>query len=466
MADKPEDDLATEVQSDEHVKAFFLDLAAKGRNEWNEWRRKAANGKVRVTFCGIDFRETPRDEIDFSGFEFGDFADFSHCKWRGQLGGYITAFAPGRAFFPGTSFGDWATFANAIFGDWANFTGAVFCDNSSFDGAIFGEFASFNGAAFGTSAQLRATFGDFATFDGAAFGKWADFNDMNNNDRMVLNQLHEASWEVWDSGPDRFLAISFANTRFDGKADFSGCSFERTANFSSAHFYYPPDFHATTNASRIDFTGAQIGFVPAGRWAWTKDSEVPVRLRALRKIAEETKNHDLERDLYIVERKAERGVYLRQLLEDLKKEGWKNWPRNAARLITRPLWIAVMGSYWALANYGRSFVRPLVALIASVFFFDWRYTEVLASLMAKATDVDRYKQALGMLALGNAVPFVGPLTIDSNVKEYLFCPNKAASCLPPIPPEGFQFLVIFQNLFSIICVFFIGLALRNYFRIK
>jgi hypothetical protein len=38
--------------------------------------------------------------------------------------------------------------------------------------------------------------------------------------------------------------------------------------------------------------------------------------------------------------------------------------------------------------------------------------------------------------------------------------------IKPIPPEGFQFLVIFQNLFSIICVFFIGLALRNYFKIK
>jgi hypothetical protein len=71
-----------------------------------------------------------------------------------------------------------------------------------------------------------------------------------------------------------------------------------------------------------------------------------------------------------------------------------------------------------------------------------------------------------MLALGNAVPFVGPLTVDSKIKEFLFCPNKAASCLPPIPPEGFQLLVIGQNLLLIILVFFIGLALRNYFKIK
>jgi hypothetical protein len=190
-------------------------------------------------------------------------------------------------------------------------------------------------------------------------------------------------------------------------------------------------------------------------------------LRAFRKIAEETKNHDLERDLYIEERNAERGVYLRQRWEELKKEGWKNWPRNAARLFSHLLWIVVMFGYWGLADYGRSFVRPLVALIASVFFFDWGYRNDLAHLMPKACPLgDQYERALGMLALGNAVPFVGPLTIDTKIKEFLFCPNNAASCLPPIPPEGFQFLVIFQNLFSITCVFFIALALRNYFKIK
>ncbi|WGJ13475.1 hypothetical protein QEV83_12290 [Methylocapsa sp. D3K7] len=485
MADETEleDEEAAEKQSNEHVKAFFLDLAAKGKEEWNAWRRDPANKEVRVTFAGIDFRETPRDEIDFSGFEFGDFADFSYCKWRGELRGAITDFAPGRAFFLGTNFGDWATFANAIFGDWADFTGAVFCDNSSFDGAIFGEFARFNGAAFGTSAQLRATFGELATFDGAAFGKWADFNDaifkgtvefkgqskkqcskaleyavlkMNDNDRMVLNQLHEASWEVWDSGPDRFLAISFANTRFHGKADFSGRSFERTANFSSAHFYYPPDFDATTNASRIDFTGTQIGFVPAGKWACTKDSEVPVRLRAFRKIAEETKNHDLERDLYIEERKAERGVYWHQYRE----------ARNFGRLASHAFWIFIMFLYGTLADYGRSFARPLLALTASGFGFYFLYRWILSPLMPKSCPLaDQYEQAVRMLALGNTVPFVGPLTIDGKIKDFLVCPlNKCDGVI--IPPEGYQLAVLFQNLFSITCVFFIGLALRNYFKIK
>jgi hypothetical protein len=60
--------------------------------------------------------------------------------------------------------------------------------------------------------------------------------------------------------------------------------------------------------------------------------------------------------------------------------------------------------------------------------------------------------------------FRRPLTIDAEIKKFLFCPG-FGPCLP-IPPEGYQLLVVGQNVVSIILVFFIGLALRNYFRIK
>jgi hypothetical protein len=268
----------------------------------------------------------------------------------------------------------------------------------------------------------------------------------------------------------------------------------RATDFTSARFHRPPDFDAISNVTRIDFTGAYIGFGRPGKLHWTEDSLVVIQLRALRKIAEETNNHDLERDLYIEERKAERGVNLHQLLgldelkknlEDINKQPKYPWvilrlqrrarnahwlgilakPDKIARLIAHLLWIAVMGVYWALADYGRSFARPAAWLIWSGFFFYWCYGKILAQLLAKAPDIDKYKQAVRMLALGNTVPFVGPLTIDSKVKEFLFCPCR--NCPDPlIPPEGFQLLVIAQNLFSITLVFFIGLALRNYFRIK
>jgi hypothetical protein len=91
-----------------HDQEFFLGLAAKRKEEWNTWRH--ANKDVRVTFKGIDFSFAPKDEIDFSGFEFGDHADFSGCKWRGGVWQEIEepeAFVPGRAFFTPRDFPPW-----------------------------------------------------------------------------------------------------------------------------------------------------------------------------------------------------------------------------------------------------------------------------------------------------------------------------------------------------------------------
>jgi hypothetical protein len=131
----------------------------------------------------------------------------------------------------------------------------------------------------------------------------------------------------------------------------------------------------------VQFNGATIGFsgglprFSIFRWqtprlskrGWTTDSKTALKLRELRKLADETKNHDLERDLYVEERNAERGILLAQYW----REGWKG--RLGPRMRGHCLWIAVMGVYWALADYGRSFVRPLIALVLSVLLFHWAY---------------------------------------------------------------------------------------------
>jgi hypothetical protein len=434
-----------------HNQKFFLDLAAEGKDAWNAWRRDPANKYERVTFAGIDFSEAPWDQIDFSAFEFGDFADFSGCKWRGvgwlEIGGDLKKFAPGRACFTGAAFGGWASFAGAAFGDWARFAGAAFGNSACFAGAAFGAGASFAGAAFGAGASFAgAAFGDVASFAGAAFGNGASFVNtffkgrveftgkseeqwardvegplgMDEKARAALEKRHKDSWETNGSRLDLFLTISFSHARFDDLAIFSGRSFEKTANFAKSRFYCPPDFERCGGTARIDFRGAYIGFARPGRL--TNETKVPLRLRAFRKIAEETKNHDLARDLHIEERKAEHGIYLCQLSDELKKapeefkkkledidrqqrEVWSNWrhrkrARNAYRLgiavkITRlavhRFRIVVMGVYWALADYGRSFARPAAWLGLSGYSFYRLYLWIVAALMAKASpsDMDR-----------------------------------------------------------------------------
>jgi Pentapeptide repeats (8 copies) len=132
-----------EDQSQKYDQDFFLALALKGKDAWNAWRRDPANKDLRVTFAGIDFSEAPKDQVDFSGFEFGDGADFSGCKWRwGVEAVDDTTFVAGRAFFAGAAFGHDATFAGAAFQSHANFTGAAF-GHAQFTRADFHNHANF-----------------------------------------------------------------------------------------------------------------------------------------------------------------------------------------------------------------------------------------------------------------------------------------------------------------------------------
>ena len=205
------------AQSGTYDQAFFLALAAKGRDEWNKSRRDSANEEVHVTFAGIDFSEHPNDKIDFSWFEFGDNANFAGCKWRGgewEDGSGPVGLRPGRACFigaifgadikfDGTNFGEWAIFEKAGFFIQAGFKSVAFGDSASFKGATFGNWARFEGAAFGDSVSFEdAGFAKSARFDGAVFGDWANFK----------------SATLWH-------AASFDSTTFGDWANFKGATF-------------------------------------------------------------------------------------------------------------------------------------------------------------------------------------------------------------------------------------------------
>ena len=155
MADKTTFGDEPSAKKPTYDQAFFLALAAKGKDAWNAWRRDPANKDVRVTYAGIDFSEAPKDEIDFSWFEFGDNADFSRCRWRGahELGAPVT-FTRGRASFAGAAFGSGANFTGAAFGEWADFYGSSLRYFSRFTDAVFDRATKFTGAAFGELADF------------------------------------------------------------------------------------------------------------------------------------------------------------------------------------------------------------------------------------------------------------------------------------------------------------------------
>jgi hypothetical protein len=344
--------------------AFFKDAAFGHRASFDS----AAFGN-RANFDGAAFG----DEASFNGATFGDWATIARMNieaWFAVWKSYIP-WSPVGEFFTGIAFGLRATFIGATFGYRTSFSSATFHSPTDFGGATFGDKGTFAIATFGEQASFDgAAFGDRASFKGTVFKGPVTFTGKSNEESIrrleVVHGIREASgvaragrhdalWRGLGSGPNCFIAISFERARFDDKADFSGRTFDGDADFTNARFYCPPNFDVETKLARIDFTGAYIGFGRRGRPNWTLQSRVAIQLRALRNIAEDTKNHDLERDLYIEERKAERGIYLVQRFLD-----WLRDPKRKWALIAHLLWILVMGAYWALADYGRSFARPFV----------------------------------------------------------------------------------------------------------
>ncbi|MBI1203102.1 MAG: hypothetical protein GC182_11380 [Rhodopseudomonas sp.] len=428
---------------------YFLKLAKCGRDIWNAWRAAHGakdgiiwwdkkSGYVRVTFAGVDFTERG-NTVDFSGFDFGHGADLS--------------------------------------------------------GANFGYGAPLSGASFGHDATLSgARFGDFTDLSGVSQDAW---------EKQRRGRLNEAPFKDWSqerkhaflrwpanaaSRPDRFSFISFAGARFEGRADFTGRTTGDDVDFTSVRFDQPPKFDSFDG---YDLYGARIGFHgrglrpwPRAKWrlfreGWTANSTIGNQLRHLRKLADDSKNHDLERDLYIEERKAERGIYLVKY--------WRE--RNVGKLTTHVAWIVVMGLYGLLADYGRSFMRPAALLIATILIVHTTLWFALGpnlptSLAPRAgialshiTDWVRpnlsgFGQAARGYALAHAVPFLGPLTLDKDARTVLICRGDAAcvkasaSQTAIVTPFRLQALTLVQGFLSTLCFFFAGLALRNFFRVK
>ncbi len=470
--------------------------------------------------------------VNLSGATFGDSANLSRTNFGAdadltQVNFGIDANLRGVTFESGSDlseikFGDRPVFACATFGTGIYLLDSIFGFNADFSVATFERYVVLSGATFGTSTKFTgATFGDRVdfsgarfghntTFTGAIFGVAADFSGARFRGAVNFDACSETEWDEllsnylpflasWsedrrqkylqvpedlsEAKPDSFLDVKFDAAQFYETADFSRRRLIGRLDFTRARFGEPPVFNGCEGAQNIGLYGTKIRFrgsitlrIRKGRslvtWpipvqGWTTSSETALRLRALRKLAEDNKNHDLERDLYIEERKAERGIFWQQY----RREGW----RGILRLVSHAFSIIVTLGYALLADYGRSFTRPLAGLVISVFVFHWAY----ASLLIVPTDPGRlneFHRAAWAFAISNAVPFLSALTLERDVKLTLLCGDQpidasaaqqrsAPQCIP-VPSGRFQLLVLVQSTFSALCVFFVALALRNYYRLK
>lgn len=393
--------------------ARWLELAALGRDAWNIWAdseiKKPKAQRVTVELGGVEIVHT-----NWSGFKFPGAVHFNNATFPGGAHfGNAEFFA--LAWFAGSRFAkaSSATFLDAKFLDRADFSGCVFCGLAFFNNAQFGSGVSFNGACFeGFAHFYDAIFKDAVDFCRVRFDGNAGFGCTTF------------------SSDARFL-----NTRFGSTAIFEEANFDGVTRFDGAEFAQPPDLRTTNVKHGPSFLDTIFGFHSA--------PEAHVLYRRLKKFAIDAHDHRSEMNLFALETKARRGHHLK----------WTR-PRDWLELFLSHL-------YEIASDYGRSLLRPLIALALTFLVAAWQF----ARLAGQSSAPWRWTEPVWVAAFVNLLPFAGQSVIGRQLMEIGICPQVNAVsdpyCLTRLYGVG-----AIEGMFAVAFLFLLVLGLRNLFRIK
>jgi hypothetical protein len=165
--------------------------------------------------------------------------------------------------------------------------------------------------------------------------------------------------------------------------------------------------------------------------------------RRLKKFAIDAQDHESELNLFALETKAQRGHHLK-------------WARP-------PDWLQLILShlYGLASDYGRSVLRPLVALALTFLLAAWQF----ALLAGKLGAPWRWTESAWVAAFVNLLPFAGQSTIGRQVMETGICPQVNGLSNPHCLARLYGIGAI-EGVVAVVFLFLLVLGLRNLFRIK
>lgn len=488
-----------------------LQLARAGRDAWNSWRREFPSRKNpndvfvnTANFNVVDFRGLV---VDFSGFEFGDGANFRNAKFAdgvnfndsrfGDSAQFVSADFEGFASFIRVRCGDGAdfqcarfrtgvSFTESLFGRAANWRGTQIGGVSWFHGARFGERARFSGAQFEGQAHFDgAAFGDLAYFDGAQFGDLSSFRcvefggqitfagkDWASVQRFYGHNFKERRDQATDLGlaPNCFAHVAFDGANFNGSVDFSGRDFTQPARFSTlpedASFKRPRLLPADISLNKLPsvcleefkvLEGRPTCFAVAPRFHECKlhqdtsfDGAIFPAPRGNDGAARAYRTLKLAFSKQQAIREEQRFFKLEMQEEAARESGAKRWLYRA---------------YDYCSDFGFSVWRPfeqLVALPAVGFAFAYLLLMALnRPELIHTTRIDQSDIAAQWLqfTFANLLPLPDSSLIKDLRLELFGKPGTWITLLA----YGLETL---QKLMALIAYFLMGLALRNLFKMK
>ncbi|MCR9140475.1 MAG: pentapeptide repeat-containing protein [Alphaproteobacteria bacterium] len=364
------------------------------------------------------------DVVDFQQTYFPSIVVLGKCHFNRRAVFQETHFA-GTAYFRDAHFTEDANFREVHFAGSADFLKAHFTRSAGFQEVHFAGHAVFQKVHFAGHAVFQEShFTDFASFLNAHFADPADFK-----------AAHFA--KVADFKAAHFATVAdFQEAHFAGPAIFREARFDLYANFSDG------GFSSETMFERTDFKGRVPKFFHRQMHQATSFTDDPTlwpqvtkdnakdgkrAYTRLRQIAAEAHNPDLEH------------FFLRQEMRCKKQ-------------LAEPFDRAWFWLYWKLSDYGNSLARPTLWLLVAWLVPGLLFLFAYASEIIDGTSTLSPLSPFG-LSFANLFSFLGlnRLFFGEVIKEFGF---------------WLSLLAGMQTVAGVILLFFLGLGLRNRFRLK
>jgi uncharacterized protein YjbI with pentapeptide repeats len=369
------------------------ELRDRNRVAWNRYYAASLGEKIRTKL--IEEKRHPAKELRlFSPLELLEAATAfaARCKASGNHFALPASSADidffnvefeRDVFFGGYLFSTRATFSGtAFFGD-ASFGGATFSGGASFYSAVFSTRASFAGAAIFDASFGVAVFSGGAKFDDADFSGWTSFN------------------EATFGG-----STSFVNAKIKGETTFEGAIFNKE----------PPRFFDAKLHQGTVWRGITWPPEPKDR---KQAGDFIDAYECLKLEMDRLKKHEDELDFFALE-------------------------LQSRRVLLGPLRGLPFAIYGLLSNYGRSYIRPLLALLA---------------VTAAGAGIFRHFDAQ---TVGDAFGLSAANTLNVFGFRKDFIDPSVIACLSP----WLEVWSAVQTILGTILLFLFGLGIRNKFRMK
>jgi len=417
------------------------EVAAKNRVTWNRWMASRIPDDLRAALLEKGHTQEeltpfPEDELRAIGSQLGispaaGIVDFSDTEFEVLFANRFVFF--GAISFVAATFSGDAFFINATFSSSssrfhnADFSSAIFSGDAAFGGATFSSDAVFNWATLRNAGFRNATFSSNAIFSSATFSSNAFFiNATFGGDAFFIGA-------TFGRRPAFGGDALFNSATFSGRADFSSARFTRHAVFTNAKMEGLTAFdHATFN-SPPECSNAKLHEGTTWhdvRWPATPSNVIRARdflgaYARLKLEMDRLKKHSDELDFFALEQQCRRAA-----------DGfWKGLP------------IAIYGF---VSDYGRSYIRPLGLLVATV---------LAGTIIFAAHEAGFWTPLLGYVSKAAGISFANTLSL-------LGKPLLSPDVMLYKYTDWLKAVATLQTILGIAFLFLFGLGIRNRFRMK